>query len=227
MSKLNELIAELCPDGVEYKKLGEVATVSRGGNFQKKDYVENGFPCIHYGQIYVNYDLFVYDTINFIAEEKAEKQKFAVTGDIVMAVTSENIDDVCKCIAWLGDGKIAVSGHTAIIHHTLNPKYLVYFFHSSMFYKEKKKLAHGTKVIEVTPSKLAGISVPVPPLPVQNEIVRILDSFTELTAELEEKLTAELESRKKQYEFYRDSLLSFEETGTIIAQASKQASKIR
>ena len=58
MNKLNELMQKLCPDGVEYKKLGEIATISRGGNFQKKDYVEAGTPCIHYGQIYTQYGLF-------------------------------------------------------------------------------------------------------------------------------------------------------------------------
>lgn len=127
MNKLNELIHTLCPDGVEYKRLGEIATVSRGGNFQKKDYVEMGIPCIHYGQIYTQYGLFVDKTISFISEEKAARQKFAVKNDIIMAVTSENIDDVCKCVAWLGEEDVAVSGHTAIIHHTINPKYLVYY----------------------------------------------------------------------------------------------------
>ena len=55
MSRLDELIAELCPDGVEYKKLGEISTISRGGSFQKKDFTDEGVPCIHYGQIYTRY----------------------------------------------------------------------------------------------------------------------------------------------------------------------------
>ena len=75
MSRLDELIKELCPDGVEYRPLGEVATISRGGNFQKKDYVESGVPCIHYGQIYTYYGLFADKTISHISEEKAAKQK--------------------------------------------------------------------------------------------------------------------------------------------------------
>ena len=204
MSRLDELIAELCPNGVEYKKLGEVATISRGGNFQKKDFVEYGMPCIHYGQIYTKYGLFTNTTLTFIGEEKAKKQKKAVKNDVIMAVTSENIDDVCKCVAWLGDEDVAISGHSAIIHHTLDPKYLVYYFNSTHFYSQKRKLAHGTKVIEVTPDKLNDVMLPVPPLEVQREIVHILDSFTLLTAEL----TAELTARKKQYEFYRDKLLS-------------------
>lgn len=197
MTKLETLIKELCPNGLEYKKLGEIATISRGGSFQKKDFCENGIPCIHYGQIYTKYGLFADKTLTFISEEAAQKQKYAVKNDIVMAVTSENIDDVCKCVAWLGEDSIAVSGHTAIIHHTLNPKYLCYYFHTAMFFIQKKKLAHGTKVIEVTPDKLTNIVIPVPPLEIQEEIVRILDNFTELTA------------RKKQYDYYRDYLLDF------------------
>lgn len=216
------LLEQLCPSGVEYKKLGEVATISRGGNFQKKDYVAEGVPCIHYGQIYVHYGLFTTKTISSISKETAKKQKFADTNDIVMAVTSENIDDVCKCVAWLGEGKIAVSGHTAIIHHTLNPKFLVYWLHSSMFYQQKIKLAHGTKVIEVTPDKLCNVVLPVPPLRVQEEIVRILDNFTELT----EKLTAELTARQKQYEYYRDLLLTFDDmSATISGQTDRQTDK--
>ena len=149
MSKLDELLRELCPNGVEYKKLGEIATISRGGNFQKKDFLTEGVPCIHYGQIYTKYGLFTDKTFTFISEECAKKQKMAQPNDIVMAVTSENIEDVCKCLAWLGDEPAAISGHSAIIHHNQNAKYLVYYFHSQMFFAQKRKLAHGTKVIEV------------------------------------------------------------------------------
>ena len=209
MSKLDELLRELCPDGVEYKKLGEIATISRGGNFQKKDFLTEGVPCIHYGQIYTKYGLFTDKTFTFISEECAKKQKMAQPNDIVMAVTSENIEDVCKCLAWLGDEPVAVSGHSAIIHHNQNAKYLVYYFHSQMFFAQKRKLAHGTKVIEVTPDALANITLPVPPAEIQHEVVRVLDSYTENVAELQRQLTAELTARQKQYEFYRDKLLTF------------------
>jgi len=213
MSRLEELIRELCPDGVEYKKLGEIADISRGGNLQKKDFRPEGIPCIHYGQIYTRYSLFADKTFTFISEDCAKKQKIAYPNDIVMAVTSENVEDVCKCVAWLGDSAVAVSGHTAIIHHNQNAKYLTYYFHTEMFAAQKKKLVHGTKVMEVTPDTLNSIVVPVPPLPVQDEIVRILDNFTELTDELTEQLAAELTARRKQYEYYRDKLLSFDVLG--------------
>ena len=126
----------------------------------------------------------------------------AQPNDIVMAVTSENIEDVCKCLAWLGDEPVAVSGHSAIIHHNQNAQYLVYYFHSQMFFAQKRKLAHGTKVIEVTPDALVDIVLPIPPLEIQREIVRILDNFT--------NLTAELTARKTQYAYYRDKLLKAE-----------------
>lgn len=209
MTSLNRLIRELCPNGVEYKTLGEIATISRGGNFQKKNFCEFGVPCIHYGQIYTRYGLFADTTFSFIESEIAQKQKFAIQNDIIMAVTSENIDDVCKCVAWLGNNKVAVSGHTAIIHHNQNPKYLTYYFYTEMFAAQKRKLVHGTKVMEVTPDSLNTIKIPIPPLPIQHEIVRILDNFTELTSEL----TSELVARKKQYEYYRDKLLTFDVHG--------------
>ena len=207
MSKLEDLLVNLCPNGVEYKKLRDIATISRGGSFQKKDYVESGFPCIHYGQIYTLYGLFVEKTANYIPEELSVKQRKASTNDIIMAVTSENMEDVCKCVAWLGDGEVAVSGHTAIIHHSLNPKYLVYYLRSSLFYVQKVKFAHGTKVIEVKPDSLGDITLPVPPAEIQREIVRVLDNLTELTTELTGKLTAELTARRTQFDYYRQDLL--------------------
>lgn len=212
MSKLEELIEQLCSDGVEYKTLGDVATISRGGNFQKKDFTEQGKPCIHYGQIYTRYGLFTDKTLTFINDECFAKQKYAEPNDIIMAVTSENIEDICKCVAWLGTEKVAVSGHSAIIHHSLDPKYLAYFFHSQHFFNQKRRLAHGTKVMEVTPDTLKSIQLPVPPLEVQREIVRILDNFTFLTAEL----AAELAARQKQYEYYRDLLLTFKSNESTI-----------
>ena len=197
------------PHAVEHKKLSEIATISRGGSLQKKDFVDTGAPCINYGQIYTKYNLFTDKTYSFISEEKASRQRKASFGDIIMAVTSENIEDVCKCVVWLGDQDVAVSGHTAIIKHNQNAKYLAYYFNSNMFFSQKRKIAHGTKVMEVTPDTLNEIIIPVPPLDIQNKIVDILDRFMTLTTELSSSLTAELEARKRQYEYYKERLLSF------------------
>ena len=206
MSQLSEMIKELCPDGVEYRKLGEIAEIIRGNGLQKKDFVDSGVGCIHYGQIYTKYGAFADETLTYVSPELAATLKKVSTGDLVVAITSENVEDVCKCVAWLGNDDIVTGGHAAIVKHEQNPKYLSYIFQTEEFFRQKRKYVIGTKVIEMSPKKLAEIVIPVPPLPIQNEIVKMLDNFTELTAEL----TAELMLRKKQYEYYRASLLSFE-----------------
>ena len=150
--------------GVVLVKLSDIAMITRGGNFQKKDFTDTGVPCIHYGQMYTHFGIYATEPLKYISEDVAKKSKIAVKNDIVMAVTSENVEDVCKCTAWLGNENIAVSGHTAIIHHNQNAKYLSYYFHTAMFFAQKKRLAHGTKVIEVTPNTLNDIVIPLPSL---------------------------------------------------------------
>jgi len=196
---------------VEYKRLGDISTIKRGGNFQKKDFVKNGFPCIHYGQIYTKYGLYTNKVFTYIDEKIAKKSKIAKPNSVIMAVTSENIEDVCKCVAWIGNSDIAVSGHTAIIESNVNAKYLSYYFHTSMFYIQKLKYVHGTKVIEVTPDKLNDIIVPVVPEEKQGEIVDKLDTLDKLCNDISLGLPSEIEARQKQYEYYRDKLLTFKE----------------
>ena len=192
-------------------RIGEIATIVRGGNIQKKDFVSEGRPCIHYGQMYTHFGVHTTQTLTFVSEEVFNASKLAHPNDIVMAVTSENVDDVCKCTAWLGEEDIAVSGHTAIIHHSQNAKYLSYFFHSESFYKQKVKLAHGTKVIEVTPDKLNDVIIMLPTKDEQDRVASVLDRFDSLCNDISVGLPAEIEARNKQYEYYRDKLLSFEE----------------
>ena len=192
-------------------KIREIANITRGGNFQKKDFAKSGRPCIHYGQMYTHYGVYANKTMTYVSEEVFKTSKIAHHNDIVMAVTSENVDDVCKCTAWIGDEDIAVSGHTAIIHHNQNSKYLSYFFHSEAFFKQKIKLAHGTKVIEVTPDRINDIVINLPTLKEQERVVSILDRFDSLCNDISEGLPAEIEARQKQYEYYRDKLLIFKE----------------
>ena len=209
MNKLDNLIQELCPQGVERKRLGDIGVIVRGNGLQKKDFTETGVGCIHYGQIYTYYGTCAYKTKSFVSYELAEKLQKVNKGDLVIAVTSENVEDVGKCVVWLGDEQIVTGAHAAIFRHNQDPKYVAYWFQTNDFFTQKKRIAKGTKVIDLTPQKLEEVTMPVPPLPVQREIVRILDDFTELTAEITEKLTAELTARKKQYEYYRDALLTF------------------
>lgn len=199
MNRIEKLIEELCPNGVEYKPLSEVGTFRRGGGLQKKDFTESGVGCIHYGQIYTHYGIWATETKSFVSPETFTKAKKAQPGDIIIADTSENDEDLCKAVAWLGDAPVAISNHTLILTTELNPKYISYFLRSLPFQKQKRKFVFGTKVRSISGANMGRILVPCPPREVQDEIVKILDAFQEL------------EARKKQYEFYRDQLLTFTE----------------
>lgn len=208
MSKIDELIAKLCPNGVEYKKLGQLGEFIRGSGLQKKDITDfdNGFGAIHYGQIYTYYSIHTNKTKSFVASAHSKNLKKAKSGNLVIATTSENDTDVCKAVAWLGKKDIAVSSDACIYRHSLEPKYVAYFFQSEQFQLQKLGNITGTKVRRVSPSCMAKFLIPVPPLEIQREIVKVLDTFTKLEAELE----AELEARRRQYHYYRDQLLNFE-----------------
>ncbi|MGF1743823.1 restriction endonuclease subunit S [Vibrio minamisatsumaniensis] len=198
---------------VEWLPLGQIGEIIRGNGMQKKDFVETGFPAIHYGQIYTKYGLSAEKTFTFVTDELANKLKIAKKNDLLLATTSENDEDVVKPLAWLGE-QAAISGDMMLFRHKQNVKYLAYFFQTEEFQSQKKPYITGAKVRRVSKDNLAKILVPIPcpeepekSLEIQAEVVRILDTFAELITEL----ITELSARKKQYNYYRDQLLSFEE----------------
>ncbi|MEI1717313.1 restriction endonuclease subunit S [Acinetobacter baumannii] len=202
---------------VEWKTLGEVGEFIRGNGMQKKDFVEVGFPAIHYGQIYTKYGLSANKTFTYVSENLAAKLRKAQKNDLLLATTSENDEDVVKPLAWFGEA-VAISGDMVIFRHGQNVKYLTYFIQTKIFQEQKRKYITGTKVRRVSINDLSKILVPIPSpenpkrsLEIQGEIVRILDTFSAMTAEL----TAELSMRKKQYNYYRDQLLSFKDDENV------------
>lgn len=198
---------------VEWKKMSEVGTFIRGNGLQKKDFTEEGVGCIHYGQLYTHYGTSATETITYCSSELAKKLRKAATGDIVIATTSENVEDVCKAVAWLGEEEIAVSGDAFIYKHTQNPKYMAYLFQTASFFNYKKKKATGTKVIRLTGDAMGNYLAPIPSLEDQHRIVSILDRFESLTTSLQSGLPAEIAARRQQYEYYRDKLLTFKRKG--------------
>lgn len=208
MSRIDDLIAELAPKGVEFKALGDVGEFVRGNGMRKSDLTDEGVPAIHYGQVHTYYGVWTETTKSFTDPTLAAKLRRARPGDLIIATTSEDDVAVAKATAWLGKGEVAVSGDSYIYRHTLDPRYIAYFFQSERFQDQKARYITGTKVRRVSGDSLAKIRIPVPPLEVQQEVVRVLDQFTQLEAELEAQLEAELEARCRQYEYYRRALLS-------------------
>ena len=194
---------------VLWKPLGEVGEFVRGNGLQKKDFTNSGVPAIHYGQIYTYYGLSTKHTKSFVSEEFAKKARKAKHGNLIIATTSENDEDVCKAVAWLGSEEVAVSSDACFYTHSLEPKYVAYWFQTEQFQEQKRTYITGTKVRRVNASDLGKIIIPIPPLEEQRRIVEVLDRFDTLAHSLTEGLPREIELRQKQYEYYRNQLLSF------------------
>ena len=185
MNTIKELLDKYCPGGVEYKKLGEVCTVLRGKRLIKKELSGGGpFPVFHGGIEPIGY------------YSKGNRQAESVM--IIDVGASAGTVGYCKNEFWSSDGCFCLS-HVS----TLEQRYL--FFLLQSLERNLKSKVRRAGIPTLDNKVLENLLIPVPPLPVQREIVRILDSFTSLEAELE----AELEARRKQYEYYRDQLLSF------------------
>ena len=193
--------------------MGSLGTFVRGNGLQKKDLQESGNPVIHYGQVFTRYGLHEDKTLSYANDEVYDKLRKAEKGNLVIATTSENDEDVCKALAWLGETPAGISGDAYIYRHEMNPKYVSYFFTTHDFQRQKLRHITGTKVRRVSGKNLETIEIPLPSLEEQQRIVDILDRFDALTSSLSEGLPAELAARRSQYEYYRDQLLTFPRKG--------------
>ena len=178
---------------------------------QKKDLITSGVPAIHYGQIYTYYGISAEQTISFVSRETAEGLRKVDYGDVIITNTSENIDDVGKAVAYCVKEQGVTGGHATIFKPSekIIGKYLVYYTQTTEFSNQKRKYAKGTKVIDISANDLTKITIPLPPLSEQQRIATILDKFDTLVNSISEGLPKEIALRRKQYEYYREQLLSF------------------
>ena len=202
----NQLLDISDKDSSYIVPFGDICKIIRGNGVQKSDFVDVGVGCIHYGQIYTYYGSYSYTTNRFVSQDVFNKAVKASKGDIIMTDTSENVEDICKSVAYLGDEDIAVSNHSFIIKHNQNPKYLSFCTLTYSFGLQKKKVVFGAKVSSIKQDNLAKINIYLPPIEEQNQIVSKLDTFKNLIQSLEQ----EIKLRKQQYEYYREKLLTFE-----------------
>ena len=210
MSKINELIQTLCPDGVEYKKLGEVATnMFRGNGIKRDEVTENGTPCVRYGEIYTTYDIWFDTCVSHTDVDRLKSPKYFGYGAVLIAITGESVLDIAKSTVYVGYERCLAGGDILVVEHEQNPKYMGYVLSTTDAQDQKSAGKIKSKVVHAIAKDLAEITIPIPPPSVQEEIVRILDEYTNLEAELEAKLSEEIELKQKQYEVYRDELLTF------------------
>lgn len=201
---------------VEWKALGEIGEFIRGRRFTKADYVEGGISAIHYGDIYTRYGVFTDQAFSQVRRDLADSLRYAEPGDVVMAGVGETVEDVGKAVAWVGRGKVAIHDDSYAFRHPMNPKFVSYVMQTSAFIDEKAKHVSRGKVNRLLISGMEKVRIPIPypgdtkkSLAEQARIVSILDKFDALTNSISAGLPREIELRQKQYEHYRDLLLSF------------------
>ena len=198
-------------DTVRWSKMSEAGEFSRGRRFTKDDMVADGISSIHYGEIYTHFGTYATKTVSRVRSELRSSLRFAKPGDLVIASVGETVEDVGKAVAWLGDEDVAIHDDCFSYRHSMNPKYVSYYFQTARFHSEKNKYVARAKVKRLSGASLGKLTIPVPSDAEQARIVAILDDFDALVNDLSIGLPAELAGRRKQYEYYRDRLLTFEE----------------
>lgn len=194
---------------VKWMKLGEIGTFIRGKRFVRTDIVENGIPCIHYGDMYTFYGLKATKTKGMLRKDLAAKMRFAQKNDVVIVAAGENKDDIGVGLAWLGEEPVAVHDACFIFKSKMYPQYVAHFLRTDYYHKQIKKYVSEAKICSISAKGLAKTIIPVPSFEKQQHISSILDKFEALVNDLTEGLPAEIAAVQEQYEYYRNKLLSF------------------
>lgn len=163
--------------GWEVKTFGELGTIERGAGISKKDFVDEGLPCIHYGQLHTILGPTTKRHYASIPKSLLPKYKIAHTGDLIMAITSEDVEGSCKSTAWLGDYDIVIGSDAAILHHEQNGTFLSYYTMTKAFFNEKAKYAKGFKVTHISTKEIESIPVYLPPLSLQQEFANRIEAI--------------------------------------------------
>ena len=204
MSKLKELIDRLCPNGVPFKQLNELADLSRGKVYSKEYLRDNagGYP-VYSSQTANDGVLGMINTYDYDGEYLTWTTDGAYAGTIFHRKGCFSITNVC--------GLITLTSSEIIL------RFLYYW----LSIEAPKHVYSGMGNPKLMSNQVAPILVPVPPIEVQEEIVKILDTFSAHAAELQ----AELQARKEQYEYYRNLLLSFNPSACGCGTDGKQEMK--
>lgn len=194
--------------------MGELGTFMRGRRFTKNDVVDEGVPSIHYGEIYTDYGVSASHAKRKVRSDMAGQLRYAQPRDVIFAGVGETVEDVGKAVAWLGSEPVAVHDDTFSFTSELDPKYVAYAVQTRDFHSQKANHVARGKVKRLSATGLAKITIPVPNVAEQKRIVAVLDAFDALINGLSIGLFTELAARRKQYEYYRDKLLTFSEVAS-------------
>ena len=198
-------------------KLGDVATeFYRGSGIKRDEVTDTGIPCVRYGEIYTTYNTWFDKCVSYTKLDFVKSPKYFENGDILFAITGESVEDIAKSVAYIGHEKCLAGGDIVVMKHNQNPRYLAHVLATTEARMQKSKGKVKSKVVHSNVPSIKEIQIPLPSLEIQEKYANVLDNFEAICTDLNIGLPAEIEARQKQYEYYRDLLLTFAETGNIL-----------
>lgn len=164
MTKLEQLIEQLCPDVVEYKKIEDIAVdIFRGAGIKRDEVTSEGVPCVRYGEIYTTYNIWFDKCVSHTKVDYVKTPKYFEYGDILFAITGESVEEIAKSIAYIGHDKCMAGGDIVVLKHNQNPKYLSYALSTVNAQKQKSAGKVKSKVVHSSVPAIKAITIPIPP----------------------------------------------------------------
>lgn len=192
--------------GCSVIRFSELGTITRGKRFVRDDIRESGQPCIHYGDMYTYYGTKASKAKTYLDTDFPKKMRYAHKGDVVIVGAGENDYDIGVGLVWMGDEPAAVHDACYILEHSQSPMYISYYLRSNIYHQQLKPYVSSGKISSFSADGLGKVYIPIQPKEKQQEIVRILNTFETYISKLEKLIAL----RQKQYEYYREKLLTFE-----------------
>lgn len=179
----------------------------KGFGIKKDELDSEGIPCIRYGDIYTDYNIFFKKVNHFISSDynKNNSLKKIKKNDLLFTITGEKVEEIGKSIAYLGDKEILVGSDILVLKHKEDALYLSLMLSSKQVKRQKSKGKVKAKVVHTNQKSLEKVSLPLPPKNIQKKVSDNLIYFLDLINNLKEEISL----REKQYEYYRDRLLDF------------------
>ena len=211
------------PESWEWVRVGEIGSLTRGSGIKRTEVIEDGYPCIRYGELYTTYRTKFEKTVSFVTKELFDKCHKIHTGDVAMTLTGENKTDIAMAVTYEGKDTIAMGGDmTCWSHHMMNPLYLVYFINSPYAISCKMNLATGDIIIHISNDKLATILMPVPPLEEQHRIVAKIEEILPYIDQYDKAYTKLETFNKKFPEDMKKSILQMAMQGKLVEQRPEE-----
>lgn len=192
--------------GVDVLCFSELGQIERGKRFVRDDIKSHGQPCIHYGDMYTFYGVKSNKAKTYLDRDFPKKMRYADIGDVIIVGAGENNWDIGVGLAWLGEEPAAVHDACYIVKHNNNPLFIAYYTRTTEYHQQLKKCVSEGKICSFSAEGLGKVTIPIPSLAIQQSIVEKLDAFESLISSLKEEIAL----RQKQYEYYREKLLTFD-----------------